>query len=231
MAALDAALGNRPTIEPEQEAMVHQICESGAGVDVIEGIAGSGKTFALAAAHNAWTASGYRVRGACLAARAARQLEDCSGIPSGRAFDQYLGHDRIHHVAGSGDVRTELVSDWHAARTAGVDAIMVAAHEVLALRNDYRLGVLNGTRGIIDGIDARARQLEVLTEGSSRLSIPFDYAAAGHLTHGYHHDPQGPGRPWTPTARRWGRISGSGRRCRYGECPTHPWASVSSRAV
>ena len=81
-ATLATALAQRPTLEAEQEAMVRQICESGAGVDVIEGIAGSGKTFALAAARDAWTASGYRVRGACLAARAARRLEEGSGIPS-----------------------------------------------------------------------------------------------------------------------------------------------------
>jgi len=78
--ALATALANRPTLEPEQEAMVRQICESGNGVEVIEGIAGSGKTFALAAAHDAWTPSGYRVRGACLAARAAQRLEEGSGI-------------------------------------------------------------------------------------------------------------------------------------------------------
>jgi len=80
--ALAAALANRPTLQPEQEAMVRQICTSGAGVDVVEGIAGSGKTFALAAAHQAWTGSDCRVRGACLAARAARRLEEDSRIVS-----------------------------------------------------------------------------------------------------------------------------------------------------
>jgi len=69
--------------------MVRQIGASGVGSEVIEGIAGSGKTFALAAAHDAWNASRYRVRGACLAARAAkRQEEDGSGIPS-------TTHDRL----------------------------------------------------------------------------------------------------------------------------------------
>ncbi len=321
--ALAAALAQQPTLEAEQEAMVRQICTSGAGIDVVEGIAGSGKTFALAAAHDAWTASGYQVRGACLAARAARRLEEGSGIPSttldrlqrrlasnplgaldvivvdeagmvstrsllrlveqaqaarakvvlvgdprqlpeleaggafaalierhghakletnrrqsepweqdalthlrhgdpDRAFDQYLGHNRIHHGTENDDTRTQLVSDWHTARTAGADALMVAAHlravndlndrarkllqrerqlnpdmvrigrraftvgdVVLALHNDYRLDVLNGTRGIIERIDSKAREIQVLTDDGRRLSIPFDYAAAGDLTHGY----------------------------------------------
>jgi len=313
---LVAALARQPTLEPEQESMVRQICTSGSRVDVIEGIAGSGKTFALAAAHQAWTGSGYRVRGACLAARAAQRLEEGSGIASttldrlqrslatdplgpadvvvideagmvstrsllgiveqaqsarakvvlvgdprqlpeleaggafaaltqrhgrakletnrrqsepweqdalshlrhgdpDRAFDQYLGHDRIHHGTDSDDTRTQLVSDWHAARTAGVDALIVAAHlrsvddlndrarqllqqegqlqpdmvrigrraftvgdEVLALRNDYRLDVLNGTRGVIERIDSKEREMQVLTDDGRRLS-------AGNLTHGY----------------------------------------------
>lgn len=37
----------------DQEAMVRQLCSSGAGVEVIEGVAGSGKTYALAAANAA----------------------------------------------------------------------------------------------------------------------------------------------------------------------------------
>ena len=319
--ALAAALAQQPTLEAEQEAMVRQLCTSGAGIDVVEGIAGSGKTFALAAAHDAWTASGYRVRGACLAARAAQRLEEGSGIPSttldrlqrnlatdpltptdvvvvdeagmvstrsllrlveqaqaarakvvlvgdprqlpeleaggafaalierhghakletnrrqsepweqdaltqlrvgdpDRAFDQYLDQDRIHHGEGE-DLRTRLVTDWHAARTAGADTLMVATNlravddlndrarqllqsegqlnpdmvrigrraftagdVVLALRNDYHLDVLNGTRGIIERIDPQEQALQVLTDDGRRLSIPFDYAA-GHLTHGY----------------------------------------------
>lgn len=295
--ALAAALARRPTLEPEQEAMVRQICESGAGVDLIEGIAGSGKTFALAAAHNAWTASGYRVRGACLAARAARRLEDGSGIPSttldrlqhslatdpltqadvvvideagmvstrgllrlveqaqpagakvvligdprqlpeleaggafaalierhgdaklqtnrrqiepweqdalahlrhgdvDRAFDQYLGHDRIHHGAGSGDVRTQLVSDWHAARTAGVEALMVAAH----LRS-------------VDDLNDRARQLlehegrlgpdmvrigrRAFTVGDEVLALRNDYASESSTA------PEAPSTESTPERGSW----------------------------
>jgi len=57
--------------------------------------------------------------------------------------------------------------------------------EVLALRNDYDLVILNGTRSVIDHIDPRQGQFAVLTDDGRRVQIPFDYAAAGYLTHGY----------------------------------------------
>src|SRR3546814_15947263 len=62
--------------------MVRTICSSGDGIEVVEGVAGSGKTFALAAAREAWEASGYRVIGCSLAARAAKHLQDDAGIPA-----------------------------------------------------------------------------------------------------------------------------------------------------
>ncbi|MDP8929781.1 MAG: relaxase domain-containing protein [Actinomycetota bacterium] len=66
----------------DQAAMVRQLCTSGAGVEVVVGNAGSGKTHALKIAHDIWQAEGLRVVGCSLAARAARGLEDASGIAS-----------------------------------------------------------------------------------------------------------------------------------------------------
>jgi len=56
---------------------------------------------------------------------------------------------------------------------------------VLALLNDYRQGLLNGTRGTITAVDEPARRLEVTTNDGTRVTIPFTYAEAGCLTHGY----------------------------------------------
>jgi ATP-dependent exoDNAse (exonuclease V) alpha subunit len=49
---------------------------------VVVGKAGTGKTHALAAAHQGWTAAGHRVIGAAVAARAAVALTDEAGIPA-----------------------------------------------------------------------------------------------------------------------------------------------------
>ena len=69
--------------------MVRRIATSGDQIDVVVGAPGSGKTFALDAARAAWQASGSRVLGCALAARAARGLQAGSGISS-RTIDRLL---------------------------------------------------------------------------------------------------------------------------------------------
>jgi hypothetical protein len=321
---VDAAVATRPSLSDEQQAIVRAMCRSGDGVEVVEGAAGTGKTFALAVARQVWEASGYRVIGCSLAARAARQLQDDAGIPAStidrvlgelgraggafdsrtivvvdeaamvgtrklvrllahaeaarakvvlvgdpcqlpeidaggafhslqqrlgasclidnrrqtaawerqalaelragdpdRAVDAYLRHDRIHQATTSDAAREMLVERWASAGAGGEDALMVAARladvddlnrraraalraqgrlgpdqlvlagraytrgdVVLALRNDHRLGVLNGTRAVIDRIETGRRRIVAVTD-RERLVVPFAYAAAGHLTHGY----------------------------------------------
>jgi len=78
---VERALRRRPTISEEQVAMVRRLTTEGASVSVVVGKAGAGKTFALAAAREAWEGNGYRVVGAALSWRAARELEDSAGIP------------------------------------------------------------------------------------------------------------------------------------------------------
>jgi ATP-dependent exoDNAse (exonuclease V) alpha subunit len=306
--------------------MVRVICGSGDRIEIVEGAAGAGKTFALGAARRAWDASGYRVIGCSLAARAARQLQDDAGIPAatidrllgdldrrnglgldgrtvivvdeaamvgtrklarllgraeaahakvvlvgdpcqlpeidaGGAFRSlqhrlrasrlienrrqtqawerdalaelrggdtdsavaaYLQHQRIHHAPTNDKARQMLVEQWMRARAAGDEVLMVAARladvddlnrrartvlraqgrlgpdrvvlarrafaegdDLLALRNDYRLGLLNGTHATVDRIDVARRHIVALTDNDERLVIPFGYAADGHLTHGY----------------------------------------------
>jgi Ti-type conjugative transfer relaxase TraA len=80
--ALRQALAARPTLSDEQRHMVSTLATSGAGVQVVIGRAGAGKTYALDAVREAWQGSGHRVVGAALAARAAAELQAGSGIPS-----------------------------------------------------------------------------------------------------------------------------------------------------
>jgi conjugative relaxase-like TrwC/TraI family protein len=80
--AIERAIAARPTMAGEQTVMVRRLTEDGAGVAVVVGEAGTGKTFALGAAREAWEASGRRVIGVAIARRAARELELDAGISS-----------------------------------------------------------------------------------------------------------------------------------------------------
>lgn len=66
----------------DQQAAVRRMLTSGAGVEIVVGPAGAGKTAALRVAHAAWSAAGVEVHGVALAAIAARTLQAGTGIPS-----------------------------------------------------------------------------------------------------------------------------------------------------
>jgi conjugative relaxase-like TrwC/TraI family protein len=320
----EAVLAAHPMLSREQIAMVRRLTATGAGVDAIEGVAGSGKTYALAAAHQAWSVSGYRVVGCALAARAAAELEQETAIPSmtldrllrqldrqhvvldgrtvvvvdeaamvgtrklaqllnhaGRAgakvalvgdhhqlpeidaggafagihtrlqgtrlvenrrqvepwerdalaqlrhgdahlaFAAYDRRGRVVHLEDAERLRDRLVDDWWHARRDGSQALMIASRnddvddlnrrararlvharhlgaydlvvggrsfaigdEILTTRNDYRIGVLNGTRATITAIDHNAGSLRVHADGQE-IVLPSAYVTAGHVTHAY----------------------------------------------
>jgi Ti-type conjugative transfer relaxase TraA len=79
---LQATLAIRPSLSDEQRALVSRLVRSGDGVEVVVGKAGSGKTMALEAARAAWEEAGFTVTGTALAARAAAELGERSGIRS-----------------------------------------------------------------------------------------------------------------------------------------------------
>ncbi|MFL5927820.1 MAG: MobF family relaxase, partial [Gaiellaceae bacterium] len=330
-AAVAAALERRPMLSREQATMVRRVTRDGDGVQLITGKAGTGKTFALDAAREAWEASGYRVIGAAVARRAARELQDGAGIEStslaallqdlrdggdgafprravvvvdeasmagtrqlaelldhaeaasakvvlvgdphqlpeidaGGAFralltrtepivltenrrqreawerdalDQlrdgrpdeavarYERHGRVVLGEGAEDVRQRLVADWWKAAGEG-DAAMIAARRadvadlngraralmrasghlgsdalrvgdrefalgdhVVTLKNARHLGVVNGTRGVVDGVDTENLALSVRTIDGYDVTLPRSYleAQTAHggptLDHGY----------------------------------------------
>lgn len=68
------------SLSEEQLKAVWQITVETGGLAVVSGMAGTGKTRMLEVARQAWEAEGYRVLGAALAARAARELNAGAGI-------------------------------------------------------------------------------------------------------------------------------------------------------
>jgi conjugative relaxase-like TrwC/TraI family protein len=92
--ALAAALDSRPTLSPEQRRMVEVVCSAPGGIAVVVGRPGTGKTFALDAARDAWATSGIPVIGAALAARAAAELQAATGIASTTVAQLLVDLDR-----------------------------------------------------------------------------------------------------------------------------------------
>ena len=116
--AVRAALGAHPSIAGEQAAMVRDLTQGGAGVQVVEGRPGTGKTFTLGVARHAWQLDGYKVIGTaptgiatmCLGAEGFEEVATC---------DRLLAElDTTHRHRGRGrddgpllDARTVLVVD------------------------------------------------------------------------------------------------------------------------
>src|SRR5919197_1417670 len=116
--AVRAALGAHPSIAGEQAAMVRDLTQGGAGVQVVEGRPGTGKTFTLGVARHAWQLDGYKVIGTaptgiatmCLGAEGFEEVATC---------DRLLAElETTHRHRGRGrddgpllDARTVLVVD------------------------------------------------------------------------------------------------------------------------
>jgi conjugative relaxase-like TrwC/TraI family protein len=77
---VEAAIAARPTLTTGQRSMVMTVCQSRAGVVVVEGAAGVGKTFALDVCREAFDATDIQVVGCALAGRAADVLESGADI-------------------------------------------------------------------------------------------------------------------------------------------------------
>ena len=57
--------------------------------------------------------------------------------------------------------------------------------EVVALRPDRRLGVINGTRGKVSWVNPSARSLGFITKNGDEVVLPASYLDEGHLGWGY----------------------------------------------
>jgi conjugative relaxase-like TrwC/TraI family protein len=69
-------------LNQEQKKALYDITQETASIHAVSGMAGTGKTTLLKTAREFWEAQGYEVRGAALAAVAAKGLEDGAGIKS-----------------------------------------------------------------------------------------------------------------------------------------------------
>jgi conjugative relaxase-like TrwC/TraI family protein len=106
--AVREALADHPTAGADQQAMVRDVCQGGAGVAEVVGRAGTGKTFALGIARHAWQLDAYRLLAAAPTGIATMSLQ-------GEGFEDVATCDRLLGDLDRGreqlDARTVLVVD------------------------------------------------------------------------------------------------------------------------
>ncbi len=131
----------RPTLSAEQAGMVRRAVTSGDGVEMVIGVAGAGKTYALDAAREVWEKEGHRVYGAALSARAAGGLAEGAGLDATTIafFEMSLDDGSIR--LGRGDVVVVDEAAMVGTRTLAriVDAADRAAAKVVLVGDDRQL--------------------------------------------------------------------------------------------
>ncbi len=181
-AAAWATVEARPTVSDEQVVMVERLTEGGERVAVVAGRAGTGKTFALDAAREAWEASGFTVMGAAVARRAACELELGAGIPSTSvqsmlqsiARGRRLPHRGIVVVDEAGMIGTRQLAEL-------VDAVVLAQGKLVLVGDHRQLPELQAGgsfRALARGPHA------IHLEENRRQSEPWERQAVEHLRNG-----------------------------------------------
>jgi len=158
-------------LTPGQQAAVLGIATSGRGVELVEGVAGSGKTTVMAAVRDAFETSGFTVVGTSTSGQAARTLGREAGLSESRTLASLrwrLEHDRMrltpHHVlvldeAGmAADRDVSFLLDQ--ARLAGSKVVMVGDDRQLgAVSVGGAMGALVERHGgIVHTLDQNVRQ-------------------------------------------------------------------------
>lgn len=79
---VDSAVEASAGISPEQSRAVRHLTQSEGRIQVVSGMAGTGKSYMLGVTKQIWETEGYKVHGAALSGKAAQGLEEGAGIKS-----------------------------------------------------------------------------------------------------------------------------------------------------
>jgi conjugative relaxase-like TrwC/TraI family protein len=133
-------------LSDEQVAAVHAIAASGNALEVVEALAGTGKTTTAGALAAVYQRAGYRVVGAAPTGRAARELSSRAGIPANTLHR--LVED-LRRSEGFGSERAVLLID-----EAGMAPTRVSAEVLSAADRDGVKVVALGDSGQLSSVEA-----------------------------------------------------------------------------
>jgi AAA domain/TrwC relaxase len=143
--AVRETLAVHPSAGADQQAMVRDVCQGGAGVCLVVGRAGTGKTFALGIARHAWQLDGYRLLASAPTGIATLSLQ-------GEGFEDVATCDRLLVDLDRGgeqlDARTVLVVD---------EAGMVGSRKLARLLNHAQQA---GTKVVLVGDDRQMASID-----------------------------------------------------------------------
>lgn len=185
--ALDKVLAKHGTLSDEQRSAVEGVTSAN-GLHVIVGDAGTGKSFAMRVAKEAWEAEGYRVRGAALAGKAADELQAGSGIDSRTLHSMEAAWSKGKDLLTKRDVLVIDEAGMVGSRQLGrvLDAAEKAGAKVVMLGDDKQLAAIEagaGFRAITERVGASEitqirRQSEAWAKNASAEFARGDVRAA-----------------------------------------------------
>ena len=156
------------SLSNEQQKAVQHICQS-AGIALVQGGAGTGKSTMLRAARIAWQDAGFRVTGAALAGKAAQGLEESAGIKSQtlhsllhelQAGEKALSNKDIVVIDEAGMIGSRQMSTLlKHAESAGAKVVLVGdARQLQAIDAGGAFKALQGTFGAAELHDIRRQK-------------------------------------------------------------------------
>ncbi|HBV0869500.1 TPA: Ti-type conjugative transfer relaxase TraA [Klebsiella pneumoniae] len=149
------------TLSDEQRAAVEHILQP-KQLGIIIGDAGTGKSFGMRVAREAWEAAGYNVRGCALAGKAADELENGSGIESRTIHSLEAQWARGKNLLSSNDVlvidEAGMVGSRQLFRV--LKAAQEAGAKVVLLGDDKQLSAIEAGAGL-RGITKHVRPAEL----------------------------------------------------------------------
>jgi conjugative relaxase-like TrwC/TraI family protein len=168
-----------------QREAIANICRSGRAVDVVVGVAGSGKTTALDVAGSALEAAGYRVLGTATSGQAARSLSHQARVPA-RTMRSLL--HRLDHGQLTLDQRTAVILD-EASMTADIDlarlllSVERAGSKLVIVGDPRQLGAV-GPGGALHAVLERHPEIVTTLGENLRQRDPAERVALEHLRGG-----------------------------------------------